>query len=588
MELAEKHQVDKRTYVINVLERERNALQVHLNGHFREVGFKLQQAFSNMTEQLLVQETMDSTVSQTRGAVNKEDQASCWADKLGRNRLPNGIGGPCTADTLDSPRSARSPTTENPDFERDDTWGRIYTDLKEELKLSRNHKHTRTSRWAHREINGLMGRHHNIDPKSLRGRVQKFLQGPFDAVICFLILLNVVATFVSLQELGNRANKSLGEKYFEWPNAALIFHIIETIFTSIFVMELVTRLFAYRCDFFTHFLNFLDLVVISVTAVDVLIITNFVRGDREGTDAEGKFLRLLALARSVRILRTMRYFKELRVILDTIVGSFTAVFWCILSMLMIQWMMAMLLCQALHGFVIDEDQDLAQRRWINRFYGSGTSSFYTLFEATFSGCWPTYFRPLTNISPVFGFLIGAYVLVVTFTMSRIVSALFLRETLRQASDQAEMMVKERKKETGAVTRKLHAIFLAADTSGDGLLTEDETTHILSHEKVRMLLSKLGLEANDGHVLFKMLDDGRGFINRDEFVAGIKHLKGEARSIDLVPLVQNCHRILQDCQALRAGQEDVLKQTSRHGRSCLATGFNGHCHEAWHQQQKTLI
>merc|ERR1712129_118653 len=165
-----------------------------------------------------------------------------------------------------------------------------------------------------------------------------------------------------------------------------------------------------------------------------------------------------------------------------------------------------------------------------------------------------------------------------------------RETLRRASDQAEIMVMERKKETGAVTRKLHAIFRAADTSGDGMLTEDEISHLLAHEKVRMLLSKLGLEAGDGRVLFQMLDDGRGFINRDEFVAGIKNLKGEARSIDLIPLAQNCSRILENCEALRSTQEDFLRHQRQHNRhdSLMANGCDGYCHQALHQRRKTLI
>merc|ERR1719410_957128 len=106
-----------------------------------------------------------------------------------------------------------------------------------------------------------------------------------------------------------------------------------------------------------------------------------------------------------------------------------------------------------------------------------------------------------DVSPYCSFLIAAYVIVVVFTMSRIVSALFLRETLRQASNQAEIMVRERKKETRAVTRKLQEIFHAADTSHDGLLSEEEIVELISHENVRMLFGKLGLEASDGHLLF---------------------------------------------------------------------------------------
>lgn len=630
--------VDKRAWIQEFLERERLALQVQLDGHYGDVSFKLQQAFADMTTALVdkvAKEPLDTTEAETEGRqskrLSKQGRSSYRVDKAQNDDIDcNGTNGTASRrsggasmylnergntsvlngdqqhilDELQSKSSGDSSAKEEKSmadmhfFHRESVVSEdaVLGDLDQAAGSAGKGGRQRTSQWAHHDIKALlMNRHPAMGhPTSCRGRLYRVLHGPTESIICFLILLNVVATFVGLEELGNRADKSLGLEYWEWPNALLIFHCIETVFTSIFVVELALRIFVYQRWFFKSHLNILDLVVVSITAVDIFILSNLQNSPftsfkshedlASATDRsnERQWLRLIAIVRAARILRTMRHFKELRVILDTMWGSFTAVFWSILLMVIFQWMMAMLLCQALHGFVIDESKDLDSRRWIHKHYGSGFSSLFTLFEATFSGCWPNYFRPLMElVSPWFAFPIAAYVVCVIFTMSRIVSALFIRETLRQASDQAEIMIKERKKETGAITRKLHAIFMAADTSGDGFLTEDETSHILSIEKVRMLLSKLGLEASDGHVLFKMLDDGRGSINRDEFVSGIKHLKGEARSIDLIPLVQDCRRILQNCQAMRSRQEEFLRQQR-------AVGGHSTCAEALCNQRKELI
>eukprot|EP00418_Pyrodinium_bahamense_P023839 CAMPEP_0179132258 /NCGR_PEP_ID=MMETSP0796-20121207/62854_1 /TAXON_ID=73915 /ORGANISM="Pyrodinium bahamense, Strain pbaha01" /LENGTH=52 /DNA_ID=CAMNT_0020831197 /DNA_START=1 /DNA_END=155 /DNA_ORIENTATION=+ len=52
-----------------------------------------------------------------------------------------------------------------------------------------------------------------------------------------------------------------------------------------------------------------------------------------------------------------------------------------------------------------------------------------MFEATFSGCWPTYARPLIErVSVWYAAFFILYVTIVVFSTVRIVSALFLRDT----------------------------------------------------------------------------------------------------------------------------------------------------------------
>eukprot|EP00419_Tripos_fusus_P002227 CAMPEP_0172687088 /NCGR_PEP_ID=MMETSP1074-20121228/21416_1 /TAXON_ID=2916 /ORGANISM="Ceratium fusus, Strain PA161109" /LENGTH=131 /DNA_ID=CAMNT_0013506499 /DNA_START=275 /DNA_END=667 /DNA_ORIENTATION=- len=131
-----------------------------------------------------------------------------------------------------------------------------------------------------------------------------------------------------------------------------------------------------------------------------------------------------------------------------------------------------------------------------------------MFEATFSGCWPNYARPLIEmVSSYYAIFFMAYAACVVFALTRIVSALFLKETFNQATAEAETMVRERKKESDNLLKKLHAIFQEADISGDDHLTEDELSRVLSHHNVVMLLGKLGIDACDGQLLFEMLDDG---------------------------------------------------------------------------------
>jgi len=258
------------------------------------------------------------------------------------------------------------------------------------------------------------------------------------------------------------------------------------------------------------------------------------------------------VVRAVRMIRTMGYFKELRILLNTIVASCMAVCWGMLLLFIFQMMAAILLCQTLHDFIVDETAEFESREWINRKYGDGAKALWTVFEITFSGGWPGFVTPvIEKVSPLYALVFVPYVVVVVFAVIRIVSALFLKETLAQASQEAEQMVRERMKDIEHTLHKLNALFQAADTSGDGQLCMDELKALVEHDKVKLLLGKLGVDAGDSEALFHVLDDdGNGHIPREQFISGIKKVKGEARSMDLIPVANHTKHILKHVEAIQ--------------------------------------
>lgn len=399
----------------------------------------------------------------------------------------------------------------------------------------------------------------------VRAWLRSCMQQRFEALVGIMVVANTGVAFAHLQHLGHEANQSLGLSSQFNPDTEVVFKVVETTFAGIFTLELLLRLYAFRLEFFSSVLNILDAVIVVLTLLDLLYFDHVAEGN-----ANISVLRLVRIARVVRVMRiarTLKAFQELRIILKTMQASIGAVFWSMILMFVFMLMMAMLLCQLLHDFVIDEDQDLTLRQLINELYGSGSVALQTVFKATFSGCWPTYADPVVNaVGPYYFPVWAAYVIAVVFTMSRIVSAMFVGETLRQASAEAETMVRDKMRETNAITKKLDALFRTADTSKDGHLTEEELADILANENVRLLLAKLGVDATDGNFLFHLLDDGTNGVSRDAFVSGVKRLKGEARSIDLVPLARDCGLILEHCQELRRTHADI------------SIGMKEHCQE----------
>merc|ERR1719410_3333812 len=105
-------------------------------------------------------------------------------------------------------------------------------------------------------------------------------------------------------------------------------------------------------------------------------------------------MRLLRLMRAFRIVRVVGRFSELRMLLNTIVASFMAVLWSMLLMFIVHLVLALVLCQTLHHYIIDDSHPPEQREWLNHTYGNGLKSLWTVFQMTFSGCWPNWVSPV--------------------------------------------------------------------------------------------------------------------------------------------------------------------------------------------------
>merc|ERR1719346_239900 len=104
-------------------------------------------------------------------------------------------------------------------------------------------------------------------------------------------------------------------------------------------------------------------------------------------------------------------------------------------------MASLFLCQLLQEYIENTENDYEMRLWVYRYYGTSSSALYTMFEVTLSGCWPTYVRPvIEQVSVFYAIFFVLYVSLVVFAVIRVITALFLRETLRAAEADTFMVM----------------------------------------------------------------------------------------------------------------------------------------------------
>jgi len=418
---------------------------------------------------------------------------------------------------------------------------------------------SRTLRKAKTGIVKKLGTSENLGEDlsdTCHNKARELLEGKVGVFTSMCIVANIITMFVQLHYLGELANESLGLDHNDWPGAVTVFQAIECVFAAIFLAELLLTLYVYHCSFFRgSAFNTVDAVIVIVTSVEMFILTPLA-----SNITNLSFLRILRFARFARafkVVRTMKLFESLRVLVATILYSISSMFWAMTVMFILMLTCSIFLCQALHESIVNESLDLDVRLWINKKYGTGSKALYTLFEMTFSGCWPNFVSPVVmDVSPWYAVFFIVYVTFVVFAMIRIISALFLKETLAQASRDAEMMVRERSKKTARLSKELSELFDSADKSGDGMVSQEELHNLLKLPKVKLWMTELGVNAEDSDHLFELLDTGDGAVSHEEFVRGVSKLKGEARAQDLVPVVADCKRILQLCRSLQHQFDEI--------------------------------
>jgi len=380
----------------------------------------------------------------------------------------------------------------------------------------------------------------------------------FDMVIVCIIILNVITIMLNSQWEGYRAAVVLGRTADgEWEGAEDWFDTLEHVFTSVFLLEFLFRLRLNRLQYFTSIANVFDAFLIFTSVLEVWILTPFANG--AGINVTGiRIIRMCRIIRVLRIIRIMKFCKSLHIMISAIISSFSSLFWTMIVLLMMILLAGLFMCQVLSEFIKDENNALETRDWVFKYYGGSARAAMTMFEVTMSGCWPNYSRKLIEeVSVWFALFFLFYISAVVFAVTRVISAIFLKDTLDAASQESDLVALELKSKREAWVRKLSDFFKAADLSGDGMIDREEFEEVMKNPDVRTWFDGLDLHVNECSALFNLLDRGNGHISFDEFLEGVQRLKGNARAVDMVSVAFDVRRLKQKLENV----ETILRNSA---------------------------
>jgi len=394
-----------------------------------------------------------------------------------------------------------------------------------------------------------------------------------DLAVGAMISLNGLMMIVQFEYLGDENGKLLGlskDNSSRWQHASEVFSVAEHIFATFFAVELGLRFKMSGISYLYDWGNIFDVFLVVSSIADLALTWANIEGGAARNLTILRFARLLKFVRVMRMFRMMKLFSSLRILVGTIYSSFRALIWSMVLLGLFIVVSGVCLCQLSRDFISDGSHNSDQRKEVFHFYGHPTTAAYTMFEATFSGCWPTYARPLVDhVGWGFAVFWIVYGSIVIFAVIRIVSALFLKETLQNAGNDADMMINEEIAKKQQYMRKLAEAFAHMDVVGDkdrdGALCWEEFSQVLANPRVKAYLSILDLEVHETELLFTLLDDGDGAVTFQEFIHGVDRLRGGARTLDLMCVQNDCKHLMKSVKLLQEKFVEVFGDLKREQR-----------------------
>ncbi|CAK9045817.1 unnamed protein product [Durusdinium trenchii] len=392
-----------------------------------------------------------------------------------------------------------------------------------------------------------------IDPP-----LKAWVKGSLDGYMGMVVVVNLSLMVVVAQFVGARADYGLNLAS-EEPGMLLedIFYVLDYVFFGIYVLDVLLRIVVLRKEWFLDhvdgimYMNLFDAFLVVVHALELLLLPILLGANQEQSTSSIRVIKLVRIVRTLRIVKTVSLFRQLRLLVGTCVASIGALFWSMVLLFMCKVGFALIVCQALQGFIMDDNANLDTRLEMNNLYGSFTKSMYTTFEITHSGSWPARVRPvIEKVSVWYAIPFLTYITLVVFAAIRIVTALFIQETLANAANDADIQLENSRRLAQEYQDKLEELFQVADNDGSGSLTQEEFVEALSLPSIQRYLTSLDVRIQDCRPLFDILDDGDGHITIAEFCKGLMQLKGQARALDIHMLHRENSKVLKECQDIQ--------------------------------------
>lgn len=269
-----------------------------------------------------------------------------------------------------------------------------------------------------------------------------------------------------------------------------------------------------------------------------------------------RVLRLMKMCKLLRMIRLMKAFRELRLILDSIMGSLKSMLWAIVLVLTVSFMFGIAFVQAALAFLQrDLGSDATQER-LRTHWGSVLTAMFSLFMATSGGDdWKDMSLSMADVGDGFFILFLIYIGFYGCVLTNTLTSLFVEASLASAERDGEQLIQTELERKDQYVQLLRKWYSNIDEDGSGNLEFQEFKSHLTDPEMVEFTTAMDIDLTDAKHFFDVLSDyGKRQVDLETFVIGCTKLKGLAKSMDLMDLLNEhrqaskaLHTFIADCQ-----------------------------------------
>mmetsp|Transcript_81182 Transcript_81182/g.250550 ORF Transcript_81182/g.250550 Transcript_81182/m.250550 type:complete len:695 (+) Transcript_81182:236-2320(+) len=319
------------------------------------------------------------------------------------------------------------------------------------------------------------------------------------------------------------------------------FKAIDKAFLVFYLVELCLRVLAYRAEWLTGpdaKWNAFDAGLVMVSLAEQVV------QDVSMGVGSLRVMRGVRMFRVLRIIRVMRYFRDLRLMVCSIMQSLGSLSWALLLLLIIMYLFSIVFMQGaiLHLQGKHEDNELPEPVIIDgvvQWYNSVINTMYTLLASIVNGVgWVDVAKPLESISMVYRWLFSFYVVFVVIGVLNVLTGIFVERACELSGLDKDLVIQTQLKRNETFLVEMKRIFEEADADESGTISWEEFKGYLENDRVQAYLSTQQLDAFDARQLFDILNgETDNEMSIESFIVGCQRLRGMARSVDVVSVLQ---------------------------------------------------
>lgn len=342
-----------------------------------------------------------------------------------------------------------------------------------------------------------------------------------------------------------------------------IWLVSDSLFNSVFLIELFLRIRAERQQWAMSLWNIFDAGLVAVGVIDSWLMPLFGLNSDVRFASVLRIFRLLRLVRVLRVLRLFRYLKELMLLVAGITSAMRAMVWGLLLLAITIFMCSMLMTKIVGKSCCEED-DTFQKEEYKTYFGTLPATAFTLFQFTME-FQPDICRETWDDGPWLTIFFLGYTMFTNITLLNTVASVIVEDILRISSEhEREKNEKKQKAEAEKLERQLEHAFTSADLDGDMTLSMDE---LVNNSNMKKVLKVMGVEPEQAMALFFVMDvDSSGQVSRDEFNLRLKRVNKPPETTDLLKVecqVQTLHKRVEDgLKEMRETQQTILEYLAR--------------------------